>query len=109
MCSLAKFLLSRLPSIPVTVEPSIAQGHAPETGLWHDALKTKMTSGISEEKGEDHLLLLFVSNTKSYSVYIPGWPGTYLIAQASLKFTAILLLQPPEDLNYRTELPCLFK
>lgn len=46
---------------------------------------------------------------RSYSVCIPSWPGTYSIAQASLKFTAILLLQPPEDLNYRPELPSLFK
>lgn len=31
------------------------------------------------------------------------------MAQASLKFTEIFLLQPPEDLNERTKLPCLVK
>lgn len=31
------------------------------------------------------------------------------MAQAGLKFTEIFLLQPPEDLNERTELPCLVK
>lgn len=48
----------------MTVEPSRALSHAAETGLWHAVLKTKVASGISEEKGDDHLLLLLVSNTK---------------------------------------------
>lgn len=43
------------------------------------------------------------------SACVPCCPGTYSIAQASFKFTEIFLLQPPEDLNEWTELPCQFK
>lgn len=86
--------------------------------LWDKVMRLKQVYGTVDSKWHQgslkrrgriicHCYLFQIP--RSYSVCIPSWPGTYSIAQASLKFTAILLLQPPEDLNYRPELPSLFK
>lgn len=103
---LADFPLSLLPSTPVAVELSAAQSHAAETGLWQDVLKSDIRYPWRE--GIICYCHLF-QIPRSSSLCVPCCPGTYSIAQASLKFTEIFLLQPPEDLNEWTELPCLFK
>lgn len=46
---------------------------------------------------------------KSLTLWLhrPSWMGTQCVGKAGLRFTVILLLQPPECWGYRYEAPCV--